>query len=36
MLERKITKSIEHWYKSNTQTGLLIDGARQIWKNNNN
>ncbi len=32
MLERKITKSIEHWYKSNTQTGLLIDGARQIGK----
>lgn len=32
MLERKITKSIEHRYNSNTQTGLLIDGARQIGK----
>ena len=31
MLERKITKQIEDWFQ-NKETGLLIDGARQIGK----
>lgn len=31
MLKRKITQKIERWYK-NSETALLIDGARQIGK----
>ena len=31
MLKRKITQKIEKWYK-NSETALLIDGARQIGK----
>ncbi len=31
MLYRKITKKIEEWYE-NSNTGLLVDGARQIGK----
>ncbi len=31
MLERKITKQIQDWYK-NSSSALLIDGARQIGK----
>ena len=31
MLERKISKQIEDWFQ-NKDTGLLIDGARQIGK----